>query len=42
VVAELTKTYERVYRGKLSEVLVMLEKEKPRGEFVILVAKEDL
>jgi 16S rRNA (cytidine1402-2'-O)-methyltransferase len=42
VVAELTKTYERVYRGKVSEVLEKLAKEKVRGEFVVLIAKEDL
>ena len=42
VVAELTKTYERVYRGTIDEVLEKLAKEKVRGEFVVLVAKEDL
>lgn len=42
VVGELTKTYERVYRGTVDAVLESLVKEKPRGEFVVLIAKEDL
>ena len=42
VVAELTKTYERVYRGTVDEVLEKLSTEKIRGEFVVLVAKENL
>lgn len=34
---ELTKVFETVYRGTLEDVRTRIEKEKPRGEFVILV-----
>jgi 16S rRNA (cytidine1402-2'-O)-methyltransferase len=34
---ELTKRFEVVYRGRIGEVVRELEKEKMRGEFVILV-----
>ncbi len=37
---ELTKQFETVYRGSLDDVLKQLEKEKPRGEFVIVVYRE--
>ncbi len=39
--AELTKKYERIYRGKISDLLVKLGDNKIMGEFVILVAKKD-
>lgn len=34
---ELTKKFETVYRGMVGEVLKKLEKEKIRGEFVVIV-----
>lgn len=34
---ELTKLYEEVWRGPLSEAIVRLEKEPPRGEYVIVI-----
>jgi 16S rRNA (cytidine1402-2'-O)-methyltransferase len=37
VCRELTKKFETIYRGKIKEVLGRLEKEQPRGEFVIVV-----
>lgn len=37
---ELTKQFETVYRGSLDDVLKQLKKEKPRGEFVIVVYQE--
>jgi len=33
---ELTKKFETVYQGNIREVIKQLEKEKPRGEFVIV------
>jgi len=38
VARELTKKFEAIYRGKISEILVELEKEK-RGEFVVIISK---
>lgn len=38
VAAELTKIYERFFRGTLSEALAYFEKEPARGEFAIVVA----
>ena len=40
VASELTKMYEKVLRGKVSELVKMFGSEKPRGEYVVLVAKE--
>jgi 16S rRNA (cytidine1402-2'-O)-methyltransferase len=37
VARELTKVYEDYYRGTISEVKVRLEKEKMRGEIVVVV-----
>ena len=37
---ELTKKFETVYRGTIKEILAQLTKEKPRGEFVIVVYRE--
>ena len=39
-VKELTKIHEKVYRGKISQVLEELEEEL-KGEFVILLSKEE-
>ncbi|HFL3828414.1 TPA: 16S rRNA (cytidine(1402)-2'-O)-methyltransferase [Clostridioides difficile] len=44
---ELTKIYEETFRGTIKEALNKFEKEKPKGEFVIIVkgaeiAEEDL
>jgi 16S rRNA (cytidine1402-2'-O)-methyltransferase len=41
VAKELTKLYESVRRGTLSELLANLE-ENPKGEFVVLIAGKDL
>lgn len=38
VAAEMTKMYERFFRGTLSEALAFYEKEPARGEFTIVVA----
>lgn len=35
---ELTKMFETVYRGSIDEVISQLEKEKIRGEFVIIIS----
>jgi 16S rRNA (cytidine1402-2'-O)-methyltransferase len=37
VAAELTKMYERFFRGNLSEALALFEKEPARGEFTLVV-----
>lgn len=39
VFRELTKAFETVYRGKAEEVSDKLEKEGPKGEFVVIVKK---
>lgn len=41
IAKELTKIYESVRRGRLSELLVNLE-ENPKGEYVVLVAGKDV
>lgn len=43
VVRELTKIYEEVLRGTLSELIAHFEQNEPRGEFVVVVegAKDD-
>ncbi|HTY13591.1 MAG TPA: 16S rRNA (cytidine(1402)-2'-O)-methyltransferase [Candidatus Omnitrophota bacterium] len=38
---ELTKVYEEVVRGKVSEVIKRFEGKPPRGEFVLLVKGKD-
>ncbi|MCC6477132.1 16S rRNA (cytidine(1402)-2'-O)-methyltransferase [bacterium] len=38
VCRELTKLYEEIARGKLSELVAHFEKKEPRGEFVIVLA----
>jgi len=40
VCRELTKIYETVYRGTPKEVLTQLEKDKIKGEFVVIVPSE--
>jgi len=39
VAREMTKKFETIYRGKTSEILGLLKKEKPRGEFVLVVKR---
>ncbi len=34
---ELTKKFETIYRGRIKEIIEQLEKEKPKGEFVIVI-----
>ncbi len=41
VIKEMTKIYEKDYYGNVNDLVVKLTDEKFRGEFVILVAKED-
>lgn len=41
VAKELTKIYESVRRGRLSELLMNLE-ENPKGEYVVLIAGKDV
>ena len=40
IVRELTKIFEKIYRGKIKELSSIFEKEKPRGEFIIIVKPE--
>lgn len=35
---ELTKLFENVQRGRLSELITLLENEEPRGEYVVVIA----
>jgi 16S rRNA (cytidine1402-2'-O)-methyltransferase len=35
---DLTKLYEAVHRGKLSELLALVEKDNPRGEYTVVIA----
>jgi 16S rRNA C1402 (ribose-2'-O) methylase RsmI len=39
VFRELTKAFETVYRGRAEDILKQLEKEGPRGEFVVIIKK---
>ncbi len=41
VAKELTKLYESIRRGRLSELLMNLE-ENPKGEYVVLIAGKDI
>jgi len=36
---ELTKKFETIYRGKIEEVIKKIEKDKIKGEFVVIVGK---
>lgn len=40
VCREMTKMFEEVFRGKLSEAIAHFEKKKPRGEFTVVVGGE--
>lgn len=40
LVKELTKIHEKIYRGKITQILEALE-EEPKGEFVILIEKQE-
>jgi len=40
VCRELTKKFERIYRGKIEEVLEKMLKDKIKGEFVVIVGKQ--
>lgn len=42
VVKELTKIYERVYRGKLKEIYDEIEKSEIKGEYTILIENEEV
>ena len=41
VARELTKLYEEIKRGTLSDLLTYFTKHPPKGECVILVGKDD-
>ena len=41
VAGELTKIYEKIVRGRVLDVIKTIEKSSPRGEYVVLVAKEE-
>jgi len=41
VCRELTKKFETVYRGKIEKVIKKIEEDKIKGEFVVVVGKED-
>lgn len=40
LVKELTKIHEKIYRGKITQILETLE-EEPKGEFVMLIEKQE-
>ena len=42
VANDLTKMYELIQRGTLSELIQMNEDKQPRGEFVVLIAGKDV
>jgi len=39
VARELTKKFETIYRGKIEEVIKRIEKDKIKGEFVVIIGK---
>ncbi len=41
VCGELTKLYEQVWRGRLSQAVLCFEQEPPRGEYVLVIAPSD-
>ncbi len=41
IIKELTKMYESVFRGKISEISLLLNKENLKGEFVIVLGPDD-
>jgi len=40
VCRELTKKFETIYRGKIKDVIIKIEKGEQRGEFVVIVSKK--
>jgi len=42
VAKELTKMFEKVYRGRLKEIIVQIEKDKPRGEYAVIIESSNL
>ena len=38
---ELTKMFEKIYRGKISEVLTAIQKDGVKGEYCVIVSCED-
>lgn len=41
VAGELTKMHEKIIRGNLTQILKLLENQSPKGEYVVLIAKEN-
>ncbi|MDD4990577.1 MAG: 16S rRNA (cytidine(1402)-2'-O)-methyltransferase [Candidatus Pacebacteria bacterium] len=37
IAKELTKMFEKIYRGGLKEVIEQIEKDKPRGEYAVVI-----
>jgi 16S rRNA (cytidine1402-2'-O)-methyltransferase len=37
IAKELTKMFEKIYRGELKEVIEQIEKDKPRGEYAVVI-----
>jgi len=40
VCREMTKMHEEVIRGKISDLINLFEKNKPKGEFVVVLKRE--
>ena len=38
---EISKKYEEIFRGTVSELLLQFNSKKAKGEFVIMIAKDD-
>lgn len=38
---ELTKKFETIYRGRIDKIIEKIEKDKIRGEFVVIIEKND-
>ena len=38
---EISKKYEEIFRGTVSELLLQFNSKKTKGEFVIMIAKDD-
>jgi 16S rRNA (cytidine1402-2'-O)-methyltransferase len=41
IARELTKIHEEMIRGKVSDLLSYFTEKTPRGEFVIMIGKDD-
>lgn len=39
VAKELTKMFEKIYRGGLKKIISQIEKDKPRGEYAVIIQK---